>query len=77
MWEHPTRWYWKEGKLTNSEDGDKEFLYFHFMNFKSSTWLHKSRGDKAFWDGKTKINFVPHGSESKGFIIDETGFHQS
>ncbi|WBA79637.1 DUF6625 family protein [Endozoicomonas sp. GU-1] len=75
-WDHPTRWYWKEGKLTNSEDGDKEFLYLHFMNFKSSTWLHKSRGEKAFWDGQTKINFVPHGSESKGFIIDETGFHQ-
>ncbi|HOI83735.1 MAG TPA: hypothetical protein PKW30_05460, partial [Campylobacterales bacterium] len=34
----PTEWRWYDGKLTNNKDGDREFLYLHFMNWKSNKY---------------------------------------
>ncbi|MCL6272208.1 hypothetical protein M3P05_20000 [Sansalvadorimonas sp. 2012CJ34-2] len=74
-WEHPESWKWLDGKLTNALDGDREFLYLHFMNWKSSTWLHKSRGEKAAWEDLRKLNFVRKEDALKGFSISRKGFH--
>ena len=74
-WEHPEEWVWKSGKLTNSSDGSREFLYLHFMNWKSAAWLDKRRGEKAAWDELEKLNHVPSGEEENGFIINLSGFH--
>jgi hypothetical protein len=32
---YPLRWLWKNGRLTNSADGAREFLYLHVMRWKS------------------------------------------
>lgn len=34
----PNEWFYDQGTITNSRDEGKEFIYIHFMNFKSSTW---------------------------------------
>jgi hypothetical protein len=40
----PTIWYFEEGRLTNNIDGDREFMYLHFMRYKPG-WQHKARTD--------------------------------
>jgi hypothetical protein len=37
--DHPERWFWRQGRLTNDRDGDREFPYLHFMNWKSNRYL--------------------------------------
>ena len=72
--EHPEEWVWKNGKLYNSQD-DREFMYLHFMNWKSSVWLDSSRGDRAAWEHLDKLNHVVTGNENHGFKINRLGFH--
>ena len=38
--DQPDEWYYKNGHVTNNRDGDRKFIYIHFMNFKSSYWRH-------------------------------------
>ena len=73
--EHPQVWFWRNGKLTNDHDGERGFLYLHFMNWKSATWLKKFRGEKAAWQDLRVLNHVPSGQERNGFRIDREGFH--
>ena len=37
---YPQRWFWKEGKLTNEKDGEREFLYLHFMRWQTNRWIN-------------------------------------
>lgn len=34
----PQKWYWRAGKLTNDQDGLREFPYFHFIVWKRHGW---------------------------------------
>lgn len=34
----PTEWHWHDGKLTNTHDGDREFLYLHVMRWHSNRY---------------------------------------
>lgn len=37
----PARWIWSRGRLTNEQDGEREFPYFHFIAWKGDAWpLH-------------------------------------
>ena len=73
--DHPEVWFWRGGRLTNERDGEREFPYLHFMNWKSSTWLASTHGNTAAWEGLEHINHVPAGMEKEGFRIDRDGFH--
>jgi len=64
----PDTWYYKDGIITNKRDGDKSFIYLHFMNYKSSKWRHD--GTKAPWDGKEKICFANVSDMKYGIIIN-------
>jgi len=35
----PSTWYWNNGRVTNDQDGDRQFPYFHFMIWKRREWL--------------------------------------
>lgn len=75
--DHPLTWYWKDGRLTNDRDGEREFLYLHFMNLKSSRYLPKSRGlDKAPWERLERIVSMDwRRAASDGFAISPGGIH--
>jgi hypothetical protein len=75
--DHPMHWFWKNGRLTNDRDGDREFLYLHFMNLKSSRYLPKSRGlAKAPWEELPKIVSIDWvRAASEGFAISPKGIH--
>lgn len=34
----PQHWIWHEGSLRNDQDGEREFPYFHFINWKKDPW---------------------------------------
>ena len=75
---HPEEWYWKNGRLTNNRDGDREFMYLHFMNWKSSTWLPKElrlQNVKAAWEEVDNIIHIKREDIPKGFKVNRTGFH--
>jgi len=73
---HPDKWYWSRGRLTNCADGDREFMYLHFMNYKSNTWY--SGPDKGADPPWKDIAIVDETIKSIGdsFVIDKTGFHE-
>jgi hypothetical protein len=78
---HPEAWQWKDGHITNSNDGDREFAYFHFMNWKNSKYLNwssrrfknKYKGQKAAWENKSQVNYVPYDEMDNGWILTRDG----
>lgn len=73
---HPQQWFWQNGKLTNSSDGEREFMYLHFMNWKSNTWLPKPlRNQPSAWMKLDKLVHVAIDIAAKeGFKISPKGF---
>jgi hypothetical protein len=73
---HPKVWFWKDGRVTNNINGDVEFIYFHFMNYKHARFMDTKYGENAFWEGLDNIIHVKSEDIWKGVKIDEHGFHQ-
>lgn len=72
---HPTAWFWKDGRVTDKLEGGNEYIYFHFMNFKNERYMDRAYGDRAFWsDLNTLIHTRPE-DIARGFRIDRYGFH--
>lgn len=69
---YPDEWYWYQGKLTNEFGG--EFLYLHFMNWKSSKYLPKRFGDKAAWETLPHLIDPALTDPSQGWCISSKGF---
>lgn len=38
----PGAWYWRDGRLTTDISGDREFPYFHFIQWKQGEWSHST-----------------------------------
>jgi len=72
-YDHPTTWFWRKGHLTNSKNGEREFMYLHFMNFKSDKWLKKELRP-AKWSLIDTIVQEEFSESWNGFMISETGF---
>ena len=73
---HPQEWHWKSGHLTNTLDGDHEFMYLHFMNWQSNKWLNKKYGDVSAWQLPGCSFQFNKNSIQDGFIISRQGIHQ-
>jgi hypothetical protein len=67
----PHEWFYRDGHVTNSRDGDREFIYLHLMNFKSSRWRHD--GTRAPWEGLTAICRATPDDMKNGIVIDDSG----
>lgn len=53
--EHPANWFYENGLIFNERDKNRNFIYLHFMNFKSSKYRN---GSKAPWEGKDIFYYV-------------------
>lgn len=73
--EHPKIWLWQNGKLTNTLD-NKEYMYLHFMNYKSRAWLPKAiRHLPSAWEKLDRLIYIsPREARSQGFSISPRGF---
>jgi len=73
---YPLRWFWRKGELTNDRDADRDFLYLHFMRWKSLRYLASSPAPgQGAWlnlDHLVHIDW-PHAA-THGFCISPAGF---
>lgn len=54
--DQPNEWRYFQGVITNTRDIGRNFMYLHFMNFKSSQWrINKS---EAPWEKNLNFNVV-------------------
>lgn len=68
--DQPDKWYYDKGTIRNDRD-DKDFMYIHFMNFKTSQWRHDKT--KAPWEGVESIYRVNKLGER--VCINKTGIY--
>jgi len=69
--QQPDVWHYKDGNITNQRDGDRRFIYLHFMNFKSATYRHD--GTPAPWEGKKNILSATVEDMKQGITISPEG----
>lgn len=69
---YPTKWYWYQGKLTTEFGG--EFIYLHFMNWKSSRYLRKWYGQQAAWETLPQLIDPALTDLTQGWCISALGF---
>lgn len=67
----PDVWYYRDGRVTNSRDTGREFIYLHLMNFKSSRWRHD--GTRAPWEGLERVCRASPADMTRGIVIDRLG----
>lgn len=67
----PNVWYYIDGNITNIRDGSRNFIYLHFMNFKSSIWRHDKT--KSPWEGKKRVCFASTTDMKNGLKICNEG----
>lgn len=72
--DHPQAWYWRDGKLTNDRDGERQFIYLHFMNYVSGRWLSSRYGSEAIWNKLDRRVHIDPSDAAKGFQVDHQGF---
>ncbi|RON10659.1 hypothetical protein BK659_03870 [Pseudomonas brassicacearum] len=61
----PLRWYWRDGCLTNDQDAERSFPYFHFYIWKRNEWSRMSEPDPEY---------VKNLAAKSAWVIDATGF---
>jgi hypothetical protein len=74
-WNFPTRWFWKEGKVTAEGCGDREFLAIHFMNWKASSPHRIIGGDGTPpWSKLERVVTIDwRKAAAEGFTIGHSG----
>ena len=66
----PAEWLYRDGRITNSRD-DRDFIYLHLMNFKSSRWRHD--GTPAPWESLPHVCRATPADMTTGIVIDSSG----
>jgi hypothetical protein len=72
----PKEWYWRDGHLTNDRDGAREFLYLHFMRWRTLRYRpplrHETEG--AWLQLKRTVSVDWRDAARNGFTIGAEGF---
>lgn len=68
----PSEWMYRDGLITNNRDIGRNFIYLHFMNFKSSAF--RADNTPAPWEGK-KICFAQAEDMKRGVSIGPLGMY--
>lgn len=73
---YPRKWFWRNGTLTNERDGGREFLYLHFMRWKSERWKEETHApDEGAWLRLPRVVHVEwQRAAAEGFSISPEGF---
>ena len=73
---YPARWFWRKGELTNDRDGDRDFLYLHFMRWKSNRYVDSSPAPgQGVWLNLDRLVHIDwRRATTQGFCISPQGF---
>jgi uncharacterized protein DUF6625 len=73
--DYPQRWFWRDGRLRNERDGDRDFLYLHFMRWQSARWINNPpEPGEAAWVGRDIIRADWRSAAVAGFCVSPEGF---
>ena len=72
--QHSHLWFWRDGRVTNDTNADREFIYLHFMNFKNARHMDTSFGTVAPWSKLTHLVGIEKSEIGAGFSIGLSGF---
>lgn len=72
---HPRLWHWRNGTLTNTDDGDRQFLYLHFMTWKAD-FNRRAAADRASGSvaAEAVLQVDWRDAEDEGFQVSPAGF---
>ncbi len=56
---HPSRWFWRDGTITNDIDGERTFPYLHIANYKNNRYLARIHGSTAAWSALPQVVQLP------------------
>lgn len=73
--DHPMVWYWFNGHIYNDRDGARDFIYLHFMNYKSARFMSPLYGRQAPWASLKRIMNVADDQIENGVRLDFDGIH--
>jgi hypothetical protein len=70
------KWFWRRGRLTNERDGEREFLYLHFMRWKYEQWMPETpaQGEGAWLKLERIVHTEWQRAAAEGFCISPEGF---
>jgi hypothetical protein len=73
---YPERWSWRAGRLTNDRDGEREFMYLHFMRWRSRRWIAEppAAGEGAWLELDRIVGLDWRAAAVDGFCISREGF---
>jgi hypothetical protein len=74
----PMRWYWRGGRLTNEFYPHRDFLYLHFMHWRSSRWYgwfpHIAAGASPPWSRLPLVVQMDwRQARERGFMVSPGG----
>lgn len=74
--QHPDIWFWRRGKITNSRNSRRHYLYLHLMNFQSMRWTNAEiRAAHVPWKDNPDVGFASVVDGERGVQIDWSGIH--
>lgn len=73
---YPERWFWRRGRLTNDRDGEREFMYLHFMRWQSRRWAAEplAEGEGAWLALDRVVRVDWRAAAADGFAVSREGF---
>jgi len=74
-YDHPQVWFWQNGRITTGPNNENEYIYFHFMNYKSPRYINRAYRKTMYWKGREKIIHINPEEIGGGVKIDRFGFH--
>lgn len=71
----PERWLWRTGTLVDAQNEQHEYMYLHFMNWKSNRYLHiNGKPGVAAWSKLDRVDHVDDHNLSCEWTIGWDGF---
>jgi hypothetical protein len=74
--EHPTLWYWVNGRVYNNLDNDKYFIYLHLMNYANASYISPKYKETIPWKCNQSLTFNTYDQLRKGFSISSSGIKE-
>jgi len=73
---YPQKWFWRNGTLTNDRDCGRQFLYLHFMRWKSERWMTETpaQGEGGWLKLQRIVDVEWQRAAAEGFCISPQGF---
>lgn len=72
--DHPEVWFWRNGRIFNERDRERQFLYLHLMNFRAQRWINVDLyASSSTWDSLGNAACFRFDADATEFRISRQG----